>query len=496
MDNLDTEDDLDTALTAAGFGCFNVIMGCICLPVAMAIIFCTSIFSYAMTTMECELSLTNAERGTLNGMAYFGMIAGAIFWALISDNLGRRPVIIFSHIGDAIFGNILALSQNFPTMCVCKFFSGLCICGGYSSFLTYLAEVHSSTKRTRMMFLCGVMLNIAAGILPIMAIIILPSDFKLGNDKFSYASWQLFLTLGTLPSIIVAIVFGFMPESPKFDIHHGKNARAINTLKKIQFLNGKRGQDLPDITIHKEEKARFDFKGMIKAVKKQHLFALGYLIVIEVCILMCQNTIRLWQPTFVKIAQTQKENVTFCAVIEEVNKPKPPPTTMAPNMTDINSEPVCKSNVKASTYHGNLYIFMLCFDGFIVAMLVAGHYDVNKMLVSMTIISSLITCCLVFAKSYLGLLTVLGLYLCVEYVSAMAVNNLAVQYFPTIVRTTFLSLIQFSGRFGSFLGNQLLPQLMGLGCYYLIGWLIASDIATVVATLLLPNPQKRRVVAS
>ncbi|XP_068146919.1 synaptic vesicle glycoprotein 2C-like [Drosophila tropicalis] len=494
MDSLDTEDDLDAVLIASGFGGFNVIMGFISLFVSMAIIFCTSIFSYAMTSMECELSLTNAERGTLNGMVYFGMIAGATFWALISDNLGRRPVIILSHIGDAIFGNILALSQNFPTMCVCKFLSGLCICGGYSSFLTYLAEVHSSSKRTPMMFLCGFMLNIASGILPIMALIILPSDFKLGNDKFSYASWQLFLTLGTIPSIIVAIGFGFMPESPKFDIHHGKNARAMNTLKKIQYLNGKRGQELPDITLYKMEKARFDFKGMVNAVKKHHLIALANLVVIEVCILMCQNTIRLWQPTFVQIARQQMENVTFCGVVQELNRPKPTPTTVAPNMTNVNAEQVCKSNVKASAYLGNLYICILCFDGFLIAMLLAGHYDVVKMLVGMTIISSLITIAFLLAESYLGVLTVLGLYLCVEYVSAMAVNNLAVHYFPTIVRTTFLSIIQFSGRFGSLVGNHLLPQLMGLGCYYVIGWLIASDITTVLASLLLPKPQKRQVV--
>lgn len=46
--------------------------------------------------------------------------------------------------------------------------------------------------------------------------IVVPLDIGVDSGPFLFNSWRIYLALCTAPSLSSAVLFGFMPESPKF----------------------------------------------------------------------------------------------------------------------------------------------------------------------------------------------------------------------------------------------------------------------------------------
>lgn len=52
-----------------------------------------------------------------------------------------------------------------------------------------------------------------------------------------FRSWQLYLFICAMPSLISAVTFSFMPESPKYLLSIGKPKEALEVIKKIFSMN-------------------------------------------------------------------------------------------------------------------------------------------------------------------------------------------------------------------------------------------------------------------
>lgn len=81
--------------------------------------------SYILPVAECDLKLSLFDKGVLNAVSYAGMIISAVLWGYLADTQGRKKVLAYGFLADAIcvFGS--ALSQNFEMLVVFKFFGGL-----------------------------------------------------------------------------------------------------------------------------------------------------------------------------------------------------------------------------------------------------------------------------------------------------------------------------------------------------------------------------------
>jgi VNT family MFS transporter (synaptic vesicle glycoprotein 2) len=85
---------------------------------------------------------------------------------------------------------------------------------------------------------CIVFAVVAWGIIPLSA------DFAFG--AFRYSSWNMFLTLCSLPSFLLPLWLTRFPESPKFLMEHGDFDEALDCLRHIYTLNtGKPGHEYP-----------------------------------------------------------------------------------------------------------------------------------------------------------------------------------------------------------------------------------------------------------
>ncbi|XP_017856940.1 PREDICTED: synaptic vesicle glycoprotein 2B [Drosophila arizonae] len=309
--------DFETAISACGFGVFNVIIIVCALPCLTSMVFSASVISYVMPTAECDLNLSVMDMGMLNAMTYSGMILSAIPWGFVSDTLGRRPVLIYGGFIDGIFVLCSALSQNSIQLMIFKFFDGLAICGPFAVVISYLAEFHGQKHRHYIMFLIGLCVSVGAMTLPLLAYLILPRhiSFKLGAMKFH--TWQVFLAILALPTFLSGLLHIFLPESPKFLMAHGYYSKALECFQRIYAMNkrtSRKAYPIKSVSDVKPEqmeenqlsvmqrcrKAKFIFCEGLKQLKPMckcpYLGVSIHVYLLHFCQIMCVNSIRLWMP--------------------------------------------------------------------------------------------------------------------------------------------------------------------------------------------------------
>ena len=91
----------------------------------MAGAFESSTMSYILPVAECDLKLSLIDKGVLNAVSYAGMIIAAVFWGYLADTQGRRKILLYGYLGDAVCALGSSMCQNFQMLVVFKFFGGL-----------------------------------------------------------------------------------------------------------------------------------------------------------------------------------------------------------------------------------------------------------------------------------------------------------------------------------------------------------------------------------
>lgn len=75
--------------------------------------------------------------------------------------------------------------------------------------------------------------------------IIIPHTFGIKHEYFLFKSWNLFIIMCSLPSIILACLLIKLPESPKFLLSQGKYDETLDCLKFVYRWNYKTDTGFP-----------------------------------------------------------------------------------------------------------------------------------------------------------------------------------------------------------------------------------------------------------
>lgn len=136
------EADFETAVTATGFGKFNLILMLLFIPAGWTSVLQTVSMSYVLPAAQCDLNLSVRDKGMLNAAPYIGiqentsfigiltyvLIAGmacsGLFWGFIADTVGRKKLLVVGYFLDGTFVLLSGFSQSFTFLVVCKFFGG------------------------------------------------------------------------------------------------------------------------------------------------------------------------------------------------------------------------------------------------------------------------------------------------------------------------------------------------------------------------------------
>lgn len=514
--------DFETAIAATGYGRFNYLLLLVAMPCCIGTVFETTTMSYVLPSAECDLRLSMVDKGTLNAVTYGGMITSAFFWGFLSDTYGRKRLLVYGFLLDATFNVLCATSQSVLAIMIFKFMGGFIICGPFAVLMAYLSEFHSLQHRSRVMMTVGIFYSIANVLLPSLAWAIIPQagwDFTLLDGKLAIHSWQIFLAVCCLPSLLSGACCMFFPESPKFLMSKGRNEQAMTVFRTLYALNtGRTRDDYPikelvdetavkgDGTIQKDQKVELQkapkisglrsFQDQMKSMfGKTHLKNSLMAYSIQFGILFGLNTFRLWVPQlFTIIQEYELDPTTFAtdgslcdmlaykvnksAVLQELNRPY---VAVAPASPLDTEELICQPTTQGDIYLNPLIIGCVGVGAYLVTTVLINAIGNRNLLVYGLLTSGCCGLLLYWSKSSAIVLVLSATYITIASISSTGLVGSVVAMFPTSMRTMVVSLTMMFGRTGSIIGNVLFPHLMALGCWP--PFLMIGSIHIVVALI-------------
>jgi SP family arabinose:H+ symporter-like MFS transporter len=207
--------------------------------------FDTAVISGTVSLVKHDFSLDAFHEGWFVSCALLGCIVGVSFSGKLSDQYGRKIVLILSAILFLASAIGCMFSDSFTVLVIFRLIGGLGI--GVASMVSPLYISEFSPSRFRGMMVSLYQLALTVGI-----VLAYFSNAYLANHTndlfgdglttkiFSQEVWRAMLGLGALPAGIFLICLFLVPESPRWLMVKGKEQKARDILVKIDGANAAR----------------------------------------------------------------------------------------------------------------------------------------------------------------------------------------------------------------------------------------------------------------
>jgi MFS transporter, SP family, arabinose:H+ symporter len=171
-----------------------------------------------------QFALSDISLGFAFSSLLFGCILGSFLAGRLTDQYGRKRMLIWVALLFAATSIATAMAPSFAVFVSARFLGGLAVGGVSLLSPMYVAEVSPASIRGRMGTFYQ--LSIIIGILISYGI-----NYLLRNTGVNNWRW-MFLT-GVAPSIVFFILVAFAPETPRFLVRIGKTEEAFAILERI-----------------------------------------------------------------------------------------------------------------------------------------------------------------------------------------------------------------------------------------------------------------------
>lgn len=394
----------------------------------------TAVISGTIAQVTELFKLDALQQGWYVGCALIGSIVGVLFAGVLSDKFGRKLTMVISAFLFSTSAIGCALCADFNQLVVYRIIGGIGI--GVVSIISplYISEVSVAQYRGRLVSLYQLAVTVGflgAYLVNYQLLAYAESCTNPGTGWFDLIFvtevWRGMLGMETLPAILFFIIIFFIPESPRWLILKGQDAKATNILKRI-YVSAK------DVAFQVNET-----KSVLSSESKSEwslLLQPGILkaVIIGVCIailgqFMGVNAVLYYGPSIFKNAGLSGGDSLFYQVL--VGLVNTLTTVLALVIID-------KVGRKKLVYYG--------VSGMIVTLLLIGFY-------------------FLFGES-LGVSSIFLLIFFLSYVFCCAVSICAVVFvllsemYPTKVRGLAMSIAGFSLWIGTFLIGQLTPWML------------------------------------
>lgn len=190
-----------------------------------------AVIAGALPFLQKHFSLDTYWEGFATGSLALGAIIGCMVAGSVSDRYGRKPGLLIAAAIFALSSLAMAFSFSRDAFIAARFCAGIGV--GMASTLSpmYIAEISPAHMRGRMVAINQ--LTIVLGILFTNLI-----NYTLRN--YGEDAWRWMFGLGFIPSALFFIGAMWLPESPRWLMKAGKNAKAVTVLGKIgnaDFVN-------------------------------------------------------------------------------------------------------------------------------------------------------------------------------------------------------------------------------------------------------------------
>lgn len=480
LEENDDAADYETAIKLTGYGKFHHLLLLVCglANASDAIeILCVS---FVLPSAECDLKLTDSDKGWLSATVFIGMMAGGYLWGALADTQGRRKTLATSMLVNGLAGLVSSWAGGKGLFFFCRLLSGIGVGGSIPVVWSYFVEFQAKSRRGRVLSALATFWMVGNVSVAALAWISIPS-----------VGWRAFVAMSAVPPLGVAAAVLALPESPKYLLAKGHNRAAVETMAYVYALNtGQpahtfrvsrlRDGDTGDVC-NDNNRGSGGTLGDIWANSKK-IFS-GRLLLITLTMLYINFSIQfgyyglwMWFPElFNKLNQYYaahpNETVSVCQV-----------TDFHPERNDTASC-VPDSQVFANSF----YISLSALPGNIWTIKQMDVIGRKFFLVLSMILSGTSAFFIYLVRSSSANLAVSCLFGSVSTMGFNALDCLGIELFPTNVRSTAMAITLAVARMGAILGNVVFGYLIEINCAIPILMVAFLLLSGGLVSLRLPN---------
>ncbi|KAM6462835.1 solute carrier family 22 member 2-like isoform 1-T2 [Liasis olivaceus] len=154
-----------------------------------------------------------------------GFLVGSAFVGHITDRFGRKTSLLIAVLVTAISGVLVAFSPNYLWSVIFRFIQGLFSKGSWMAGYSLLTEIVGPSYRRTVAILYQLAYGFGLLILNALA--------------YAIPNWRWLQLAVTFPMFFLLLYYWCLPESPRWLITQGQNARAMKLVDEIAKKNGK-----------------------------------------------------------------------------------------------------------------------------------------------------------------------------------------------------------------------------------------------------------------
>ncbi|HEX4173191.1 MAG TPA: MFS transporter, partial [Acetobacteraceae bacterium] len=175
------------------------------------------------------LGLSDQEIGSIATCYVAGAVAGALVFGWLTDRFGRRPIFNVT-LGIYLLGVLLsAFSWNFWSFAAFRCITGLGIGGEYAAINSAIDELIPARLRGRIDLVVNGSYWAGAAFGAAGSLLLLSGRF-VGIDL----GWRLGFGIGAALGGIILFLRRYVPESPRWQVTHGRDHEAVETTNNIE----------------------------------------------------------------------------------------------------------------------------------------------------------------------------------------------------------------------------------------------------------------------
>ncbi|XP_028370066.1 solute carrier family 22 member 20-like [Phyllostomus discolor] len=155
-----------------------------------------------------------------------GVLLGAAVFGSLADRLGRKAPLVWSYLQLAVSGAATAYFSSFTSYCAFRFLTGMTFSGIILNSFSLVVEWMPTRGRTLAGALLGFSFTLGQLILAGVAYLIRP--------------WRWLQFAVSVPFLVFSLYSWWLPESSRWLLLHGKSQLAVQNLRKVAAMNGRK----------------------------------------------------------------------------------------------------------------------------------------------------------------------------------------------------------------------------------------------------------------
>ncbi|XP_051784655.1 putative transporter SVOPL isoform X1 [Erpetoichthys calabaricus] len=216
---------IEEAVETIGFGRFHILLFLI--MGSTSIVEATEIMLLAVVSpaIRCEWRLSDWQVALVTTMVFLGFMVCSFISGFVADRYGRWKVVFGCFIWGLYFSLLTSFSPSYGWFVFLRVMVGTGV-SGHSQGFVLKTEFMPAKYRSSLLPLATIFWLIGSLLVIVLAFAIIPSF-----------GWRWLIRISTIPSIILIVLFKFIPESARYNVSAGNTKEAVKTLEHIAKMN-------------------------------------------------------------------------------------------------------------------------------------------------------------------------------------------------------------------------------------------------------------------